>query len=473
MTKKHLTIPAVVAGALGMGSAIAWAAEPTADELMKQIEQLQAKVQQLEQKQKAAATQNDVDATVEKVLADAEKRSKLLQMEGFTAGWNDGFKIQSADGNFLLQPMFQFNGRYVVNFRDETPTSSDSDTQMGFEITYMKFGALGNVFTPDLTYNFRWNSGEAANRSSQFQPGASSSDSGDLVLENAYMQYFWSDDWAVRFGQWTDNWTHEETVETYNSLAVDRSLMNELIGGGLTQYIQGVAVMYQPQDSAWRAMGTYQDGLNTANTPFVQHSGGSTPVTAPAGVVFAPNFGFSGRFEWKFAGDWKAYDDFTAYRSKDDGVMVLGFGGVWTQDGSDDLYLFTADFQWKTGALGLYASLVGNTGTYDSVVGSDDTFDWGFNVQAGWMLTEKWEIFGRLDYTLLDDANLAAGGEDTFGEIGVGVNYYWHGQNAKFTLDCAFLPNGIPAGTNLPALDFLDSNEEFEFVVRAQMQLLL
>ena len=51
MTKKYMTLPAMVAGALGVSAAagsVAWGAEPTTDELRQQIEQLQAKVQQLE-----------------------------------------------------------------------------------------------------------------------------------------------------------------------------------------------------------------------------------------------------------------------------------------------------------------------------------------------------------------------------------------------------------------------------------------
>src|SRR3954464_5565498 len=86
MTSKYLTIP-VVAGALGLGSiVVAQAAEPTAAELMSQIQALQAKVQTLETNQQQAVTKADVDATVESVLKDADKQSQLMQMEGFTAG---------------------------------------------------------------------------------------------------------------------------------------------------------------------------------------------------------------------------------------------------------------------------------------------------------------------------------------------------------------------------------------------------
>jgi hypothetical protein len=474
MTKKYLTLPAVVAGALGMGSTIAWAAEPTTDELMKQIEALQAKVQQLETKQTQSTTAREVDATLDKVLKDAEKRSQMLQMEGFTAGWNDGFVIQSADGNYVLRPFFQFQTRYVVNYRDETPGSDgdddSEDVQKGFEIPRMKIGAWGNVFTPELTYNFRWASGENNNRG-DFTDTSSGSSSGNLVLENAFMQYYFNDDMAFRLGQWKDNWTHEETVESYNSLAVDRSLMNDMIGGGLTRYVQAVGLIYQPAESAWRAMATYQDGINTSNTNFLYHQGGSTPFSGP-GVTISPNWGASGRFEYKINGDWKNYDSFTAHGEQED-LLVIGGGGNWTQDGSNNLFVATVDGQWKGGPLGVYAGVVGNFGNYDSVPGADDTFDWGFIIQGGYMLNEQWELFGRVDYTFFDDANLASGAEDVFGEWVLGVNYYWHGQRAKFTVDVGFLPDGVPSGSSFTNLGYLDSNEEFQFAVRGQFQLLL
>ena len=147
MTSKSIAIPAVVAGALGAVGvgAVAHAAEPTTSELVQQIQQLQSKVKQMESAQAAAPATKDVDATVASVLSDAEKRSKLLEVEGFTAGHTmdpDGhFVVQSADGNFRLIPMFQFQFRNVTSFRDSGKLSGSDDFENGFEVTRMKFGA--------------------------------------------------------------------------------------------------------------------------------------------------------------------------------------------------------------------------------------------------------------------------------------------------------------------------------------------
>jgi hypothetical protein len=461
MTKKYLTLPAVVAGAMGMGAgSIAWAAEPTADELMRQIEQLQAKVQQLENKQDTALSAREVDATIDKVLRDAEQRSKLLQMEGFTAGWNDGFMLQSADGNYMINPYFQFQFRNVTNYRDsddDTPgADDDEDMQNGFEIRRMKFGFRGNAFTPDLTYNFRWETDQ---------------DGGSVTLEEAQIQYRFSDDWAFMVGQFKDNWTHEENVSSGKQLAVDRSLVNEVLGGGLTDYVQGVALMYVPEESRWRAMAAYHDGLNTDNTDFTEGGGGVTTVT---GSAFAPNFGFSGRVEFFAQGGPKAYEDFTAMGNNDN-LLVFGAGGDWTQAGSDDIYLHTIDVQWENAnGLGIYGAFVGALADFSTPGGGDDdAYDAGFLVQAGYMLNEQWEVFGRFDLLFLDDDVLAATSEDEFTEFTFGVNYYLQGHRAKVTIDVSYLPDGTPAGTSLEGIGYLEGEGDDQFAIRGQFQLLL
>src|SRR5450755_2855495 len=117
MTKRYLTIPAVMAGALGLGAAArAGDAQPTTAELVKQIDQLQAKVQQMESNQQALTTKA-VDDTVTRVLQDADKRSQLMQMEGFTAGWNNGrFAVGSADGESKIMPYLQMQFRSTTNY---------------------------------------------------------------------------------------------------------------------------------------------------------------------------------------------------------------------------------------------------------------------------------------------------------------------------------------------------------------------
>lgn len=477
---KLLTLPAVVAGALGMGSAVvAFGADPGTDDLKKQIEALQAQVQKLEQKQEQAVTAREVDATVQRVIEDAEKRSQLLQMEGFTAGWNDGFKIQSADGNFVLQPYLGTQIRNVTTFRDGNKNGDGDEIQNGFEIRRMKFGFRGNAFTPDLTYNFNWNTSVGDfNPDDEGSTDSSSLEDGTVFLENAYVQWFFSDDWAVKFGQWKDNWSHEGTVSDFLQLAVDRSLMNQLIGSGQTDYIQGVSLIYAPRDSKFRGEVAFIDGYSSANTDFQDDPSNAGNALIGVGTVLGSqgdNFGVSGRFEYAVMGNWKEYDQFTAMGSTED-LLVLGAGFNWTQASSNNVYFYTVDAQWmpaSVAGLSVYGAYVGLCQDLNSVPPDDSFTNWGFLLQAGYMLNEQWEVFGRVDYTKFDDEGFSASDDqDDFWESTIGVNYYMHGQGAKFTVDVNWLCNGTPDGVNLTGIGYQPADGT-EISIRAQFQLLL
>jgi hypothetical protein len=474
MTSKYLTIP-VVAGALGLGgAAVARAAEPTTAELQAQIQALQTKVQTMEAQQVQQAQKldaKDVDATVDSVLKDAEKRSKMMQMEGFTAGWSDGnFMLRSADGSFLMIPELQLQFRYILNYRTDDDTFlSDSDTELGFEVARAKLGFRGNAFTKDLTYNIRFVTGSAYSGNSAYSANS-------LSLENAYLQYQFADNMAVKLGQWKDNVYHEGNVEDVNQLAVDRSLVNQLIGNGITDYVQGVALVYNDKSSPLRAELGFHDGIDTANTAFTNVGGGATDPDFTNGKT---NFGVSGRVEYALMGSYADYGTMTRaatwggttmqHESKD--MLVLGAGFDVTQDGDTNAFFHTIDAEWKPTNLDKFALYGAYLGLFTADANTSpgttqDFYDWGFLVQAGWMLNDKWEVFGRFDYTKADsDRGLP---QDDISELTVGVNYYWYGQGAKFTIDGSWLPNGSPA--NIPALGYLPSADD-SFVLRAQVQL--
>jgi len=449
-SSKHLTLPVVaIAGALSLSAAsVARAGEapaaPATDaqQLQQQIEQLQAKVAQLESKQQVLATR-DVDATVESVLKDADKRSQLLQMEGFTAGWtkDKGFRIQDAAGNWVLHPMFQFQFRSTTNFRDEGKHGGDdNDIENGFEIRRLKIGFDGNAFTPDLYYYFLWNTDSG----------------GSLGLEQAYVKYFFADDWAFRVGQIVNPAFHEQTTSSKFQLAADRSLANRLLTGTNEAFTQAFTVQYDSKDSPiWAEVGL-EDGFVSGNTDFVDTNEGG-----------ANDWGVTARVNWFVKGDKKAYNDFTAMGNKED-LLVIGFGGDVTQAGDATSYLHTVDVQWEnTNGLGIYAAYIGD---YINDDGADEDFyNWGALVQAGYMLNDRWEIFGRYDYTDFDGD--FASGDNSFNEATIGLNYYvGGGHNAKVTVDFTWLPDGAPSDIN--SLGILQSGED-EYMIRGQFQLLL
>ena len=479
---RRRVIPAVVTGALGAILAAcppAFADEaPTAQELKEQIRLLQAKVEQLEarqqqqQLQQQRADKEAVDTAVGAAEEHARRNNPLsLSPQGFTAGYNNGkFIIQSEDGAFLMNPNAQMQFRYVANHRDNGQPDGDSDWQTGFELRRLKLNLDGNVFGKENVYKLQW---------------ASSRSSGNLVLEEAWLRAGLGktfgegfNDWAVKVGQFKDPVYHEEITSSKRQLAVERSLVNFYIGGNNTKYEQGVTLVYDPKNSPlgvpMRAEVGFIDGANTSNTNFTDTGG-----PAVTGVTNA-SWGALGRVEFKFSGDWKSYDDFTAMKTSED-LVVVGGGFNWTEgDGGVDVF-HTVDLQWEPTAvkgLGVYAAYLGLF--QDRVGGTDDSlYHWGFLVQAGYLLDEKWEIFGRYDYTGLDDGGTgaantivgAAGVEDSIHEITIGVNHYFHGHASKVTADFTWLPNGSPISND--GAGVLNSGDEDQFLLRLQYQLLL
>ena len=495
--RRRSLAPAAVAGALGLGGVLSAALaapaaspsappEPTREELLQRLRTLRGKLETLEAAEQAApATRpaatpeapRDADAegaTVGSVLDDAQRRSRMLQVGGLpvVAGHRDGmFFIQDEAGRFLINPNLQFQFRHVVNVRSSTvdvdPDDDDTDEdpevtgddhsriESGFEVARLKFAFDGYAFGPRLTYKFRWET---------------QSDGGSLTLEDAWVKYAFADsDFAVRAGQFKDPTFHEELVGSQRQLAVDRSLVNEVVGGGLTDYVQGVALVWNPgsERTPVRAEAGFSDGINTDNTGFA--GGGGSPEVGAAD----PDWGLFARVEYKPFGDWRQYEDFTALGNARD-MLVLGAGATYTEAGDGDALLYTFDVQYETGSLGLYAAYYGAYGEpQDETIEAGSTHDSGILVQAGQMLTDKWELFGRFDTAILDTARFLEGEEqENFQEFTVGLNYYLRGHAAKFTIDASYLPNGTPR--DVPDIGLIDPDgDEDQYMLRTQFQLLL
>ncbi|CAN5548633.1 hypothetical protein BH10PLA1_BH10PLA1_08060 [soil metagenome] len=440
------TLPAVLAGtALLAASAAALAADPAAtpsDDIQKQLNDLQAKVSQLQDQQK----QND-QATINSVLSDAHQRSlNLADSVPFGTNWEAGkFSLRSEDGNFVLHPWFQLQFRGVANYRDDV--AGESDTASGFELRRMKFGVDGNLYYKDTTYLFNW---------------ATDRNTGNLVLEEAWVRTKFADDWSIRGGQLKDPFAHESIVSSKKLLAADRTLVTDFFTGG-DNFVQGVALGYQ--HDALQTEVALTDGSNEANRNFQDF-----PTNAW-------DYGVAGRAQYKLMGDWKDYDQFSAMKVKND-LLVIGGGVDFSQAGNTNQILHTVDAQYSsTTGLGVFGALYGRytmnspKNGLTTPAAENDTYDWGAVAQVSYLIPDtKWEPFARYDYLGFDSDTVAANVEQHVHEITAGVNYYMHGHDAKFTLDVMYLPNGSPVSDS--GSDVLSSTDD-EIVVRGQFQLLL
>jgi hypothetical protein len=367
-----------------------------------------------------------------------------MESGGFTGGWMDGtgFTIRSADGNYSMTPGVHFQFRTTTVYNDQVRSNGDANIDNGFEIHNLRFSLEGTAITKRLHYYFVWNS----------------ADGGTLTNEEAYVQYDFADNFAVKLGQYREMIYHEQAVHDKRQMAADRSLLNEVLNGGQS-FVQGVDLIWDPR-SGFRGDIAFTDGYNSRNTNFQD----------PPSNAF--DFGVHARVEWAVMGDFRRYNQFTSlgYKGGDD-LLVIGAGGDWSQSGDFNVYHHNIDAQWNSGPLGIYVAYVGLY-TDPGNAGGSSSWDCGALVQASYLLNAQWELFGRYDYLHVSaDSPIVHGTENTFHEIAVGLNYYLHGQNAKFTFDFGWLPNGAP--NNQSQIGVLANDGQNEYYVRGQFQLVL
>jgi hypothetical protein len=423
----------ILAGALGMGAALTASAADTPEDIRAEMQKLQEKLARVE------AQQAQNNATIQKMIEDAGKRSQLLDFGGgANVGYDaakGGFFIQ--DGPNLIHPWLQFQLRNTTNFRDDAKGDGDNSIENGFEIRRMKFGFNGTLLTKDLSYAFQWATGRK---------------DGIPVLEDAWAKYKFNSDWAIKGGQFKDPFSHESWISSIRLMAAERSLMNDFFTGG-DNYTQGVSLIWEKPTV--RAEMAVTDGLQTPNQNFRDFPTNSF------------DFGVAGRVEWAAICDFKGYDEHTALRPKQNS-LVFGAAVDYRQAGDTSPLLHTVDVMYKnTGGLSVYGAYIGRA---TDKAGSS-TYDWGAEGQVAWAFSEKWEVFGRYDYLNIDSANVAAGAETQFNEVTVGVNRYFFRHNAKITLDLSYLPDGAPAGTS-DGLGVIVGGDE-QWMLRAQFQLLI
>jgi hypothetical protein len=436
-----LIVSAAAATVLAIGSsAFAADSDPTTAELREQIKQLQAKVDQLEQKQ--TQSNAEVAQTVAQIVKDAERRSTfLMQTEGqnILAGHENGkFFIRSADGNYVLNPSIEIQLRNTLNYNS---ADGAGEWNNGFEVRRMKLRFDGNAITPSLTYAFQWEANP---------------NNGSINVEDAWVRYKFADGWYVRGGQFKDPLIHEQQVSGRRQLTADRSLIGLLLIGDSDNYIQGVSLIRDDEDQPLRYEVAFTDGIGDDNTNWLD---------APTNDN---HWGAAGRAEYFFSGTRKMYDDFTALGNKEE-LLVAGAAVDVTQSGDFTAYTHTVDLQWENDrGLGAYAAFIGRL-----IDGGDagDFYDWGAQIQGSYLFRPKWEGFARYDFTMFeDDQAVLTGAEDFFHEFTVGVNYYYSGHAAKFTVDATWLPNGSP--NNQTGLG-ITAGDDSQFVLRGQFQLFL
>ena len=472
-------------GILASGLALTGAASAQGTDAMSEIAQLKAEVATLKSQngdkwltEERAA---EIKSLVKDVLADSETRTSL-QGSGATSGYNNGFFISSADGNFKLNLSLLAQARFTWNYQpgENIPNGSGSYTDGDFTVTggtnanngtgddvstwafenrRTQMAFSGNVVDPSWTYMARMNYGSAVD---PYTPEA-----GAVVLQDAWVNKDFGNGVGLKVGQFKSPFMAESLRNDGAQLTAERSVVDYYFSGG---YTQGIMLNYT-QDM-FRAMGSYNNGPRSQNGTWSTGSNNSISL--------------AGRVEFKAMGSWSQFDTESSLKSDESGLVIgaaiqyynnrgANVDGRYTPSVGSTIYggpvsltvvedngvdpatttvynggitttgaiNWTVDATFKSGGLNLSAAFVGANGNYDAYSNYGDLDDitdytsYGMVVQGGYRFTDSLEAFGRwewmnVEYGAATSGSVSSSATDVNNILTFGVNVY-AGTNMKWT----------------------------------------
>lgn len=378
-----------------------------------------------------------------------------------TAGYDGGFFIQDATGNYKIKinEMAQF--RYYVNRRPGVEYGAgDREIANGFELTNARITFAGNLINPRLTFLVEGEFGK--------EDGAYS------APFNYYLKYS-KGFWAIKAGQFKLPVMHEEIVSQKYQLAADSSIANEVFS---QDYSQGVEVAFRNDHVG--VQWTVNDGIAKPNSAY------ASPEEADIGTT--------ARFEYKIGEkvEWKRFDDFSSWRGAPFAAMfgaaahgeTYGSSASFVTDSSGALVAgsperrqfieWTADVSLEGNGWNAFAAV---TGGHNAPVGEKATDDIGVVIQGGAFITDKLEPFARFD-EFIPDHKRDSTENKPFRTLKAGANYYFvpKSHNAKLTVDFQYFLDKADETAVLAELvnendvGLLPGGDKGQMVGEAQMQ---
>ena len=343
---------------------------------------------------------NEIKSIVRDTLADADTRTSL-QGGGAMAGYDNGFFMSSADGNFKLKLGVLEQVRFVWQF--------DESESMGFENRRTQLAFGGNMFDPSWTYKVVFN------YSAYSTPYGE--DAGVMDLADASVTKTMDGGIGITAGQFRTPFTRATLVGDGKQLMADYSPTDYNFSAG---YMQGIMAGYSAD--MFRAMFSIGNGVGQTNSTWADNSENAT------------NLNFALRAEAKLAGSWSQFDKETSFRGEEFGMLV---GVAWldtdgngaenygTADGNDNA--LTIDATAFFGGANLSAAY---TYANENVNAGDDAY--GLSVQGGLFVTDGIEVWGGWNYIDGKTGSVAAGNE-AGNWIQVGGNVYFAKNGCKWT----------------------------------------
>ena len=380
------------------------------------------------------------------LAADAQTRSSLLAP---AAAGSNGFTISDQSGNYKLTIGGTVQFRYTLDTRSDgvqgtgpqaTNVNKDDSLSMGFSnpITRIHFG--GNIINPDMTFKVgALISGNNSNTAILDGNGNTQTltDSNGFLLEDAYGQYKFDNGMSVKWGQFKLPTVREEIVGDEYSLTAGTSTINTLFSPGRTQ---GIEVGYTAE--SFRAMFDFSDGIRSSNTDYTN--------------AVEADYALSARGEFKIAGDWSRFNDFTSFRNQDFAALV-GAGIHWEQGGNsndgfagsnatfgNETFLYSIDGAIEGSGWNAFAAFTGSNADGDQ---RNSISTYSLLLQGGVFVSENCELFARYEGIFADSEVTGVGANELdpsdFHFVTIGSNYYIlpDSHAAKITADAVISVN--------------------------------
>jgi hypothetical protein len=397
---------------------------------------------------------DQIRGVVQDVLADSNTRSSFQQAGGATSGYNNGFFISSADGNYSLKINALEQVRFVWN---NTYQDTKDQNSWGFENRRTQAFFSGNVVDPSWKY--------LVGMAYDAQNDPYNADAGNFNLYYAMVTKSFGDGFSVSVGQMNVPFTVESNLFNAGSTQMgDYSIFEYMFGAG-----QQVGAMAKLEKDAFRVSGGWYNIVQTDSSGTVGNSWDNNDNQSIA---------VAGRAEYKVAGTWDQFSKESSFKGEEFGLLIGG-GVIW-QNGraqnSDSTYNanplgLTADAQAKFGGF----NLIGQFLWQDGYPGTDASSSvWGFNVQGGAFITEDLEVFGAWAYADTAESGSSSASLGTTNYLQTGANWYFAKNSIKATVmgiiplnkDAADAGNlrGFEGGIGLS-----DSQNNFSLVCQLQV----
>ena len=365
---------------------------------------------------------SEIRGIVTDVLADADTRSSL-QGSGAGAGYDGGFFLSSADGNYSMKVNVLQQIRWSFNDND-SPVGGAEQQSFGFENKRTRLTFSGNMVDSSWSYKVGYYFG-----SSNATAGLNGN------LEDAWVSKDFGNGFAMYVGQFKLPFGGEFGTDPGNLQFTDYSVAASLLGPG---YGQGVMFGYSAD--AFRIHGAYVNSLGQVNESWTAGSPDS-------------DWAFAARAEFKAAGNWS--NDAQSWKGEEFSAVIGGGVAIERIAGASETpWSGTIDATIGFGG----ANLAGAFFYSDDDAGTEAQ---GFTVSGGVFVSDDIEIVARFENVEIDNG-------PELNTLTGGANWYFAKNTAKLGVEVGYAFDAIFTSAGEYA-NWTESTDDGQWVLRGQM----